>query len=157
MDCDYRKRPPSVVDSYRTGLKSARNRGVSQRAVWWPGFTVGGAIVSETGGKDPLSDMLDYGKHPFPPDMGKILKELLEVWSRAEVRRYIADDDLLDWAAKKNLERGRIKLHRLLYEVQNEPKASSRRETLPKQSRRQRHNSEFKPTMPARTFRSAVG
>jgi hypothetical protein len=63
---------------------------------------------------DPFSDMLNRGKHPFPPDIGAMLEALLLVMSQNAVRRQITDQDFLDWAAGENLDRGRIKLNRLL-------------------------------------------
>lgn len=63
-------------------------------------------------GDNPLSDMFMHDRHPFPPDMEEMIREL------HRINRTVFDDnfssDVFDWEQGENLEEGRVKLKKFL-------------------------------------------
>ena len=74
-------------------------------------------------GDDPLTDMLVHGKHPFPKDIEKMLREVLELDPEfPDGKRYYVEqvrwlERISNWAKGKNLDEGRGELKKILEEV----------------------------------------
>jgi hypothetical protein len=73
-------------------------------------------------GDNPLTDLLHYGRHPFPPDMEQILLEIDRLGRKigsfplGENWPFAARE--LDWERGQNLEEGRLLLRHFLAMLQ---------------------------------------
>lgn len=78
-------------------------------------------------GDDPLTDMLVYGRHPFPEDMELTLRKILalEPWFPDGQRPYVDQvawvTRFWDWAAGKNLDEGRQALQAVWRDLTRKP------------------------------------
>ena len=76
-------------------------------------------------GDHPLTDMLVWNLHPFPPDIEAMLREVLEVDSGFPdgKRKYIEQVEwsrrFFDWEQGENLDEGREALALILSEIKN--------------------------------------
>jgi len=74
-------------------------------------------------GDHPLTDMLVHGKHPFPKDMEKMLREILEFdpifpdGKRYYVDQVRWDQRFWEWAKGKNLDEGRCEMQNILKDL----------------------------------------
>jgi hypothetical protein len=67
-------------------------------------------------GDHPLTDLLLYGKHPFPADIEELLVRIRDVAPRYLDR--IDFSEFADWEAGRNLDAGRAHLRALLAEYE---------------------------------------
>lgn len=76
-------------------------------------------------GDHPISDILIHGKHPFPPDMEKTLREILALdpvfpdGKRLYVEQLAWEQRFFDWEAGKNLDDGRRAMNAVLDELRD--------------------------------------
>lgn len=80
-------------------------------------------------GDHPVTDMLIYGKHPFPLDMEEMLREVLAldpIFPDGK-RRYVDQVEwerrFFDWAQGKKLKEGREALQEVLAELRRSKSA----------------------------------
>ena len=74
-------------------------------------------------GDHPITDMLVHGMHPFPTDMEDLLRQVLLLdpnfpdGKRYYVEQVRWEHRFFDWERGKNLDEGRIALHKILEEL----------------------------------------
>jgi hypothetical protein len=75
-------------------------------------------------GDHPVTDMLHYSMHPFPPDIEAMLRKVLALdpnfpdGKRPWVEQVAWEERIFDWSRGKNLEQGRRELRAILEEMQ---------------------------------------
>jgi hypothetical protein len=74
-------------------------------------------------GDHPVTDMLIHGRHPFPPDMEALLREILNLnhlfpdGKRKYVDQVAWEQRFFDWEAGLNLDEGRHAMREELNEL----------------------------------------